>query len=118
MQIMKKYQARAAALAAFGPFNTWGRAEHLAYGLVRGVAYSRMEKCSNDNPHAFPLGHKLRELGAWPEHVVANDGKFHSLSKECYDEVQALVVWVRKEPRVRRPHIAGTRSCVLQEAAQ
>lgn len=113
---MKKKAAFEAAIKTFGPWSSWGRAEHIAYGLIRGVEYSRMERSCNDNPHALALGHRLRDLGAWPEHVVPADGKFRSLTRECYDEVARLVVWVKKEPRVRREHLPGTRN--TPQAAQ
>ena len=100
---MKQYEAFAKMTKMFGPWNTWGRAEHIAYGLVRGVPYARMERCSNDNPLATLVEDRLWALGAFPEHSKpAEDGKYRSVPREIYDEVKALVVWVKKEPRVKR----------------
>jgi hypothetical protein len=99
VEIIKKKEAFKRAIAAFGPWNTWGRAHHLAYGLIRGVAYSRMEKCANDNPHSVPIEWLLYQLGAWPEVKVANSW---SLPREMREEVAKLIVWVRKTPRGKR----------------
>lgn len=96
---LKKQVAFELMVKSFGPWNTWGRAQHLAYGLIRGVEYSRMERYSNDNPHAVTVDYALWRLGAWEEHPFVNDGKFRSIPRECYDEVQKLIVWVKKPVR-------------------
>ncbi len=100
---MKRYEAFAKMTKLAGPWNTWGRAEHIAYGLVRGVPYVKMERCSNDNPLAVAVEDRLWSLGAFPDHPKPTaDGKYHSIPREVYEEVKALVVWVKKEPRVKR----------------
>ncbi len=96
MVTLKRNKAFEQMIANFGPWNTWGRAQHIAYGLMRGVEYSRMEKYSNDNPHAWPIVRTLWQLGAWEEHPYA-EGKFPP--RACYDEVEKLVVWVPKPAR-------------------
>lgn len=87
---LKKYEAFKRAVVAFGhpSEQRWGRAQYLAYGLIRGVPYAVMERCSNDNPH-YGVATALRKLGAWPDGV----------SLEQSREVEALIVWVRKVPR-------------------
>lgn len=97
---LKKKVAFELMVKFFGPWNTWGRAQHIAYGLVRGVEYSRMEKYSNDNPHAVDVVSVLWKLGAWEEHKFVDDGKFRLAPRECYEEVQKLIVWVKKPIRV------------------
>ncbi len=100
---MKKYEAFAKMTKLFGAWNTWGRAEHIAYGLVRGVPYAKMERCSNDNPLSVSIESCLWAIGAFPEHPKpADDGRFRSAPREIYEEVKALVVWVKKEPRVKK----------------
>lgn len=103
---MKRYEAFAKMTKMAGPWNTWGRAEHLAYGLVRDVPYARMERCANDNPLAVAVEKRLWELGAFPEHPKSSeDGKYHCVPREIYDEVKTLVVWVKKTPRVKREKV-------------
>lgn len=106
MNTFKKSYAFAAVVKAFGPWNTWGRREHLVYGLIRGVEYSRMERCSNDNPDPYTLEYimrrDLKDLKLWPEETTVN---------ERQRELASLVVWMKKEPRVKR-------SAQEQEAAQ
>jgi hypothetical protein len=94
---LKKKVAFELMVKSFGPWNTWGRAEHLAYGLIRGVEYSRMERYSNDNPHSVGIARDLWQIGAWEEHQYA-EGKWPP--RACYDEVEKLVVWVKKPIRV------------------
>jgi hypothetical protein len=115
MQTMKKKEAFARALKVFGPWNTWRRDQHLAYGLIRGIPYSRMEKCANDNPLATMVEYKLWALGAWPENPKPTDGKFHCLPNEYRKEVCALIEWVHKP--VRGPRIRPSNRLPV-EAAQ
>jgi hypothetical protein len=97
MEQLKKHEAFKRAVAAFGEWRAWGRAQHLAYGLIRGVPYVTMERCSNDNPH-YGVATALRKLGAWP------DGVF---TQEQVREVEALIVWVRKVPRGPRVRVSN-----------
>ena len=96
---MKRYEAFEKMTKQCGPWNTWGRAEHIAYGLVRGVPYARMERCSNDNPNAVTWKHVLWKLGAFEEHPYVEGGY---LPQALYNVEADLVVWVKKEPRVKR----------------
>jgi hypothetical protein len=96
MEKLKKTEAFARATAAFGEWRSWGRAQHLAYGLIRGVPYEAMEKCANDNPHSVRIVWALYQLGAWPEVKV---DRSYLMPEACRKEVEALVVWVRKTPR-------------------
>ena len=107
-------------IANFGPWSGWGRAQHLAYGLVRGVEYSHMEKYANDRPPMSTIVRTLWKLGAWQEsshkprrNIVRwllelwkpstpreRPGENDKLPpRACYDEVEKLVVWVRKPAR-------------------
>lgn len=99
MLMLKKKVAFELMVKFFGPWNTWDRAAHLAYGLIRGIEYSRMERCSNDNPHAVGVVRALWQLGAWEEHPYTEN---KCPPWACYDEVAKLVVWVKKEPRVKK----------------
>lgn len=102
MKTMKKIAAFKKMTELFGPWKTWGRAEHLAYGLVRGVEHSRMEKCSNDNPPTYEVARHLWKLGAFEAHEPPpNDGKYRSVPHEIHSEVGRLITWVKKEPRVK-----------------
>lgn len=97
MEKLKKTEAFKRALAAFGSWKTWGRAEHLAYGLIRGVPYAAMERCSNDNPHAVNIAWALNKLGAWPAYTKVE--RPWEVPADCRQEAERLVVWVRKTPR-------------------
>lgn len=104
MLTMKKRLARESVERCCGPWKGWGRAQHLAYGLLRGVAYERMERCANDNPLAVPLVRVLLDAGAFGDVVVS----LHAwIPREIQDEVERLVVWVRKPPRVARENEAA-----------
>lgn len=116
MNTMKRNEAFARALKAFGPWNTWSRAEHLAYGLVRGTPYSSMEKCCNDNPLSVSVEYALWKLGAWPEHPYPTDGKFHCIPNDLRKETWELISWVHKP--VRGPRIRPSNRPNQQEAAQ
>jgi hypothetical protein len=116
MQTMKRNEAYARAIKVFGPWNAWKREHHLAYGLIRGISYSKMEKCCNDNPLAVPVEYALWALGAWPENVKPNDGKFHCIPIEYCKETWGLIQWVKKP--VRGPKIRSANKPQQQEAAQ
>lgn len=103
MVILKRRKAFELMIANFGPWNTWGRGEHLAYGLLRGVEYSRMEKYSNDDPHSTDVVRVLWKLGAWEEHPYVQ-GKLIPVA--CYDEVSRLIVWNKKPVRDRKAQAA------------
>lgn len=115
MQTMKKKEAFARALKVFGPWNTWRREHHLAYGLIRGIPYSRMEKCSNDNPLSVSVEYALWALGAWPECPKPTDGKFHGIPIEYRKETWGMIEWVHKT--IRGPRIRPSNR-VQMEAAQ
>lgn len=103
MKTMKKIAAFKKMTETFGPWKTWSRADHLAYGLVRGIEHSRMEKCSNDNPPTYEVARKLWDLGAYEEHAAPpKDGKYRQVPREIVDEVCSLITWVKKEPRVKK----------------
>jgi hypothetical protein len=110
MEKLKKFEAFNRAQAAFGPWSTWRRSQHVAYGLIRGVPYVSMERCSNDAPPWGTIAFALAKLGAWPEVVVpANAQPWQvgiGLSQAHRDEVARLVVWVRKEPRGPRLRVS------------
>ena len=103
MKTMKKIAAFKLMIEKFGPWNTWSRAEHLAYGLIRGVEHARMERCSNDNPPTYQVARHLWEADAFEGHEAPpKDGKFRSVPSEIYTAVNEMIVWVKKEPRVKR----------------
>lgn len=116
MHTLKRSEAFARAQKVFGPWNTWSRAQHLAYGLIRGVEYSRMEKYCNDNPQATMVEYALWELGAWPENPKPTGGGFHCIPNDLRKEVWSIVVWVHKP--VRGPRIRPSRDLPLQDVAQ
>jgi hypothetical protein len=104
MKKIKKIVAFKKMTEMFGPWKTWSRAVHLTYGLIRGIAYSRMEKCSNDNPPIYWVAYKLWELGAFEAHPppAKEPDKFRSLPREVYKHVKTLIVWLKKEPRIKK----------------
>lgn len=110
MIILKRFEAFERAVKAFGPWNTWGRANHLAYGLVRGVPYAAMERTANDNPFALwpSIQTCLEKLEALPSST--NNYEQEKLNRA---EVHALVVWVPKPPRERRARPAETDQTVV-----
>lgn len=110
MEKLKKFEAFSRAQALFGPWRTWHRSQHVAYGLVRGVPYSAMEKCCNDAPPWGSIAFALARLGAWPEVVVPAGAKPWQvpvgLTQAHRDEVAALVQWVHKTPRGPRIRVS------------
>jgi len=126
MEKLKKSEAFQRALSVFGDWRTWGRSQHVAYGLIRGVPYVAMEKYANDRPEHTSIASALARLGAWPEPWEAEDNRAwwarifgpkpaetppqipdpRKLAfKQAHDnvrEVEALVVWVQKPVRVKR----------------
>lgn len=101
MEKLNKYEAFTRAVAAFGAWRTWSRSEHVAYGLIRGVPYSAMERYCNDAPQHYNIASALLKLGAWPAPEGAPRPSYEILTKYTQD-VAALVVWVRKPVRVKR----------------
>lgn len=102
---LKRSEAFERAVKAFGPWNTWSRGQHIAYGLARGVPYSSMERTANDNPHAIYSGPSfeacLVQLGVLENVPFAQ----YEAWRARQDELAALVVWVRKEPREHKPRV-------------
>lgn len=100
MKTMKKIAAFKLMTEKFGAWKTWSRAEHLAYGLIRGVEHARIERCSNDNPPMYQVARHLWDMNAFEEHEApAKDGKYHSVPSEIYSAVNEMIVWVKKTPR-------------------
>lgn len=100
---LKKKVAFELMVKNYGPWNTWRRVHHLAYGLIRGVAYTRMERWCNDNPHSTSISYVLWKLGAWEENPFTPDK--HWPGWPCHNEVLSLVQWVRKPVRQRKPKV-------------
>jgi len=65
MYTKRRSEAFKKACAQFGPYKSWNREQHLAYGLIRGVEYSRMEPCANNKPRHRDIATHLYALGAW-----------------------------------------------------
>lgn len=105
MITLKKKEAFAAALKAFGPWHTWGRAQHLAYGLIRGVPYEKMERCANDSPFSVMFERSLQKLGAWPEFPFDPENRWNLPSSVYNKEAYNLISWVRKTPRKKKPSL-------------
>lgn len=123
MEKLSKKEAFSRAIEAFGPWNTWDRSDHIAYGLIRGVPYVAMEKYSNDNPSHYSITSRLVRLGAWPKPQPEETPRSwwrrlfgkkdesqpaprvsHENIREHVPEVASLVVWVQKPargPRIR-----------------
>lgn len=100
---LKKFEAYARMTKLFGPWSTWGRAHHLAYGLIRGVPYAAMERTANDSPWATSYIEALWKLGGWPEHPYPEDHPAWKPTPPAVTrEAAGLVAWVKKEPRVRK----------------
>lgn len=98
---LKRKEAFDRAVALFGPWGSWGRAEHVAYGLIRGCEYARMERCANDAPPMLNITRNLGYLGAWADWAPAK-GTFALPPPAVDADVSALVEWVRKTPRPKR----------------
>ena len=101
---MRKYEAFEKMTKLCGPWNTWGRAEHIAYGLIRGIPYEKMERTANDNPHAVEFSGVLWKIGAWPENPCDGRGSW-LLPRELRDECNKLVIWVKKVPRIKHDEV-------------
>lgn len=135
MEKLKKQEAFSRAVETFGPWNTWGRADHIAYGLIRGVSYVVMERYANDNPSHYSITSRLVRLGAWPkpqpeetprswwkrlfgkkdESPPSRPRVSHEDIQDHVPEVEALVVWVRKP--VRGPRIRSSKRALEPELA-
>jgi len=103
MEKLKRKEAFDRAVAAFGPWKSWTRSNHLAYGLIRGVEYARMERCSNDAPPIYDAARSAARLGAWPDfEPKPNSWGIFSVPDAYYAEICSAVRWVRKTPR-RKP---------------
>jgi hypothetical protein len=104
LKIMKRKNAFELMLKNFGPWKTWGRVQHLAYGLLRGVPYSKMERCSNDNPPEYLVGRLLYEIGAFEQFPPPKKepGKYYSTPGEINKFMHTLIVWVKKQPRTKK----------------
>lgn len=124
MEKLKKREAFDRAVQAFGDWRGWSRWQHIAYGLIRGVSYPRMERSSNDWLDHYGITRALMQLGAWPEPVAEETPRSwweRLFSKKAVDrkaafpsyesikprlaEVAALVVWVKKTPRVKKERV-------------
>ena len=105
MERLKKREAFERAVKAFGPWRSWGRAQHVAYGIARGTSYARMEKCSNDIPPWYAIALSLALLGVWPEvKVETNKPRWAwMVPAETAREVEAVIPWTKKVPRGPRP---------------
>lgn len=121
MEKIKKSEAFKRAVAAFGEWRTWTRSQHIAYGLIRGVPYSAMERYANDNVDHFRITSALIALGAWPEPASEETPRSwweriwgkkiaekqslrptYEQVKAHIGEVHTLVVWARKPVREKR----------------
>ena len=99
---MNRSEAFSRLTALYGKWNTWDRSIHLAYGLLRGVPYAKMEASANDNPHATLFEYVMWRVGAWPDHPhIATDGYRRAIDRTLKQEAESLVVWVKKTPRVK-----------------
>lgn len=124
---IKKFEAFQRAIKAFGPWATWGRLEHLAYGLVRGVAYARMEATSNDAFCYHSLADRIQQLDGFAEKW----GTEYATMKHdaAITELKALCPRVQKRPRrepkqppmvvvVRADLLPGQQACQALHAAR
>lgn len=78
---------------------------HLAYGLIRGTSYNTMEATAHDRPQSWYVAIVLFEAGyknptgcsyAWSE-------KTHQdARKAIMDEIEPLLTWVPKKPRIKK----------------
>ncbi len=119
MEKLKKREAFNRACEAFGDWRGWSRWQHIAYGLIRGVPYSAMERYCNDNPDPYTVTRELVKLGAWPKPEAEETPRSwweRLFGKKAVKkviagyadvnahlaEVGALVVWVKKPVRVKR----------------
>lgn len=102
---LKKIDAFKLACDKFGPWESWGRSEHLAYGIMRGIPYSSMEKYANDNPHAC----NGVAMNLWKLEIFKEEYPLENMKWEfCRKVEKEIAVWVRKPIRVK----------VLESAAQ
>lgn len=127
---IKKFEAFQRAIKAFGPWNTWGRLEHLAYGLVRGVTYARMEATSNDAFCYHGLADRIQQMDGFAEKWGKEFTAANTLCKQAaVKELQALCPRVQKRPRseprqppmvvvVRADLLAGQQACQALHAAR
>lgn len=120
MEKLKKSEAFIRATQVFGAWGTWSRWEHLAYGLIRGVPYTAMEKCSNDALDHWNIHKALLRLGAWPVVYQFEKDKPEpkmdwSTQTSLINEIKPLVIWVRKT--IRGPRIRPSRGAEVSSAA-
>lgn len=102
MNTLKKRDAYRFMVENYGPWKTWGRFQHLAYGLMRGVAYERMERYANDNPLSdCELWYALWKAGCFEEFPYVAGTRSWNTPHETYMYVRSIVTWVKKPVRAR-----------------
>lgn len=97
---MKKSAAFAAMVEVAGPWSQWDRAAHITYGLIRGVKYHQIERCSNDAPPTYQVAQYLAKLGICGMKFNPDDKWNQKLSveqrKTFYEEFDRLYAWAKK----------------------
>ncbi len=98
---LNRYEAFERMKAIVGPWSTWQRHHHLAYGLIRGVPYVKMERYCHDNILwiRHQVSRVLWQLGAWPDDPfrIPEEGshKIFYPKNENSKEVDKEMVWVK-----------------------
>ena len=96
------------AVARFGAYKGWNRAEHIAYCLQLGIQFEKFEKYSNDSPWSTFFVDKLWQLNYWPEYPFeAENGSFPKYNKnyyscEYYLKKNNIVIWNKKPVKKKK----------------
>ncbi len=111
MKTLKRKEAYEFMVKNYGPWVSWGRFQHLAYGLMRGVPYAKMERCANDNPLSdCDLWFAVWKAGCFDDLPYVEGTKSWNVPWEARKRVVERVVWIKKTPRVK--------NVITTEAAQ
>jgi len=112
-------RAAFALATAKKPWKQWNRADHIAYALIRGVPFSKIERVSNDKPPYLAVTELLAEWGAWSSAAIpavknswwrrlfgwvetethARAELIHDIVCQHLKDVLRLAPWERKTPR-------------------
>lgn len=97
MNFLKKKEAFKLMIELFGPWKTWERHHHVAYGLIRQVPYRKMEKYSETKLTPYYVAWCLMLLGAFPDYLDKKwkEVKIWNTPRELSKQVEPLIPWLK-----------------------
>lgn len=103
MKILSRKAAFELFVKLFGPYKGWGRTVHIAYALIRGVDYQKLERVCNDEPQIDDIARKLHLTCIFSElEPPPVQARWWTPPKEIRAEVVDLVKWIKKPVRKKK----------------